>query len=1189
MQPSGGLTLTQLAIASLKHYPRLMWPVALGIAAATATILGALLVGDSLRGSLRFLAMDRIGRIDQLIVAPNFFGQNVADQLKPEAIDKSLAQAMPLILFPNTSLEWHQSDDLRRSSGVLTLGINEDFWTLGSDIKALPLGDNEIIINQALADALRVSVNDTVVLQVPAPMAVPADNPLGKRDSESVAIADLKIIAILPNKSVARLDLQSNQRSSMNAFLSMNTIQSALSRPNQINAVALSRSNTASPHDADIAAASKIGDAVLESSKLSLSDLGFHLIRHTATDPSEESRKIFDYYQITSDRMLIPDSAIDALNQKFNANQSTHLLTYLANAIQSQAAVDRPSVSYSTITGFDPAILGPGHPLWQFPTSHSILDHVLGDEECLINQWLADNGQIGVGDDVEIAYYLSENQDGREVEKTFKLKVAGIVPLTPPAQPYRRSRPAIFDKAPTVFNDPAMTPTVAGITDQDSISDWQTPFPLTRNVTQADDDYWSEYRLTPKLYMTLRKSQELFSSRFGKVTSVRMSTDLSNDVSALEAEIASVLQRTTPELGWRVLPLRAQQLQASQGSTPFDGLFLSLSFFVIVAALMLIFLLVRLAVETRANHWGILKASGWSPSRVNRLILSEFLPVIVIGVLVGIPLGFAFCVSVLALLKGQWVGAIGVPFLDFHWTVRSIAIGLMIGVVSSLLTIWVSIFNLSKQSVVQLLRGNLSSDTVLPGSGKAWISTATMYACLLATIGLPFLAIGLQGPAKAGAFLGAGFCALLGLLIAYYRRYVGRNSTLTANSLSAQTISLKSMATSSLQRNRLRSILAVSLISVASFLLLSVSLFHVEPDAYGTGGFTLMAKSDLPIVRDLNDASVRENALGSSDASKMKDARIVPMRLRGGDDAGCSNLYQANQPQVLGVSSIIESIDHVDSDSAAGASRFAWAGQATLKPHQSIWGLLAEGANGTVDSPIPVIIDQNTAMWGLHLNSSIGEVFHYEYDGREIYFRTVGLLQNTILQGYLIIGDGNFKKVFPDIVGNRFFLVADPESQSDTTSSLLEKGWANEGMDVVKSRDVLAQLLAVQNTYLSAFQSLGTLGLILGSLGLAVIQIRSVIERRSELGVLRAVGFSSVRIASLLLVEHLTLLLSGAIIGLAAALLAVAFAAMNSQSIGGISWPMLMMLVVLVVGIGSGLLAVRRAVNMPVLDALRSQ
>ncbi len=88
---------------------------------------------------------------------------------------------------------------------------------------------------------------------------------------------------------------------------------------------------------------------------------------------------------------------------------------------------------------------------------------------------------------------------------------------------------------------------------------------------------------------------------------------------------------------------------------------------------------------------------------------------------------------------------------------------------------------------------------------------------------------------------------------------------------------------------------------------------------------------------------------------------------------------------------------------------------------------------------------------------------------------------------------------------------------------MLERGWANEGFDATSSRSVLTQLLAVQNTYLSAFQTLGALGLILGTLGLAVVQIRSVIERRHEFGLIRALGFNGSRIASTLLLEHLVL------------------------------------------------------------------
>ena len=59
------------------------------------------------------------------------------------------------------------------------------------------------------------------------------------------------------------------------------------------------------------------------------------------------------------------------------------------------------------------------------------------------------------------------------------------------------------------------------------------------------------------------------------------------------------------------------------------------------------------------------------------------------------------------------------------------------------------------------------------------------------------------------------------------------------------------------------------------------------------------------------------------------------------------------------------------------------------------------------------------------------------------------------------------------------------------------------------AREQLAQFLAVQNTYLSTFQSLGALGLLLGTIGLAVVQLRSVLERRGELALMRAGGFRS--------------------------------------------------------------------------------
>ena len=49
------------------------------IAVATAVIVGALLVGDSVRGSLRFQALDRLGAIDGLMVSRHFLEKATLD------------------------------------------------------------------------------------------------------------------------------------------------------------------------------------------------------------------------------------------------------------------------------------------------------------------------------------------------------------------------------------------------------------------------------------------------------------------------------------------------------------------------------------------------------------------------------------------------------------------------------------------------------------------------------------------------------------------------------------------------------------------------------------------------------------------------------------------------------------------------------------------------------------------------------------------------------------------------------------------------------------------------------------------------------------------------------------------------------------------------------------------------------
>ena len=80
---------------------------------------------------------------------------------------------------------------------------------------------------------------------------------------------------------------------------------------------------------------------------------------------------------------------------------------------------------------------------------------------------------------------------------------------------------------------------------------------------------------------------------------------------------------------------------------------------------------------------------------------------------------------------------------------------------------------------------------------------------------------------------------------------------------------------------------------------------------------------------------------------------------------------------------------------------------------------------------------------------------------------------------------------------------------------------------------------AVQNTYLSIFSTLGGLGIFLGTVGLAIVVGRNVLERRSQLGVMQAIGFTRGMLAKMVLAEHWFLHVFGVVLGFVAAMVAV--------------------------------------------------
>ncbi len=145
--------------------------------------------------------------------------------------------------------------------------------------------------------------------------------------------------------------------------------------------------------------------------------------------------------------------------------------------------------------------------------------------------------------------------------------------------------------------------------------------------------------------------------------------------------------------------------------------------------------------------------------------------------------------------------------------------------------------------------------------------------------------------------------------------------------------------------------------------------------------------------------------------------------------------------------------------------------------------------------------------------------------GETVRLRLVGLLKHSIFQSELLVSEANFTAHFPDRSGYGYFLVE--TDRPGETGALLERRLQDAGLDATPTSARLAHFRTVENTYLSTFQTLGGLGVLLGTIGLGIVMVRNVVERRAELAALRALGFRRALLSGLLCVENGFLMVAG--------------------------------------------------------------
>ena len=1141
----------RLLLANLFFHRRMNLAVALGVATATAVLTGALLVGDSVRGSLRALVLDRLGDIDSVMVTDRFFdgprfyvshddetGRVVKSKMAAEDRSKFWARSARMLL--SGTIQSDAQGSLRRASNITVLSTDMS-WIVGLDphYRLVDLQPDQIVLNRRLADEVSASVGDQIFLKIGRASEIPADSPLGRK-SETVRTRRLSVSAIIPNEDLGKIGLRPNQQLPLNGYVHIETLQKMLDQPGKVNAVFAFTNDDQHRHWMN----NNPEYSSSKESRFTLDDYGLSVQQITRGETAPE------YVHLTCNRMLLEEAAETAAARAWSDVPRQSAITYLANSI----AAGEKSIPYSTVTGINStAELGPlfdenGKPI------------LLADDEIVLNSWTAEDLGVEPGASIDITYFEPDTTHGKVQERTETFRLKAVVPLAAAGEP------------PLPANDPDLTPELPGVTDQASIDDWDPPFPYDgKRVRDKDETYWDEHRTTPKAFVSLAAGRRMWASRFGQTTSIRLPIPPGETAESLSD---SLLRSTDPaDFGFVFRPVRKEALAAASGTTPFDALFLGFSMFLIGAALMLVALLFRLGVERRASELGLLLAVGMRQRRVGRMLAAEGIVVSALGGLIGVAAGIGYAWLMLAGLRTLWVDAVSTPFLQFHWTDQTtwrLLAGYGLGVGVSVLTVVWTLWRMGHLPVRELLAGRCTEAADLLGARSRWGRVIAIVCAVLALALFP-VAFTQRGEAQAGAFMGSGFFVLIAAL-AWLRMRLREGGNPAAN----KRLDLPRLIVRNAARNPGRSTLTIGLVAAASFLIIALSAFRLQESDEGSGGFDIYAESATPIYQDFaTEDGQFDLGIGGRKAKTLAGIRSLLFRVKAGDDASCLNLYQPTRPRMLGAPAAIAEHDGFQFAATDNAEN----------PWRALTPTDAES------SSVPVILDQNTAIYSMHLTGGIGEEFSIEDDnGREISLRVVGLLKNSIFQGDLLLSEASLLRLYPEMSGYRLFLVASSEmAATDDVAAVLEDSLSDFGFDATPSANRLAGFFAVQNTYLSTFQSLGGLGLLLGTLGLVTVQLRNVLERRGELALLRATGFRRSRLAAMVMGENALLLAGGLAVGTLAALVAV----LPHWLSGGAAVPWLSLaatlLFVLAVGMLAGQLAVRATVRAPILESLREE
>ncbi|MDR3183479.1 MAG: ABC transporter permease [Planctomycetaceae bacterium] len=380
-------------IANLRYDRWINFAVASGVMCTAAVLTGALLVGDSMTGSLRGLTLDRLGSVDSILFAPHF--------IEP-AVGKA-EEDFEDVVYLSAAVEHNGS-----VCAAQILGIDAQHSNVlnGSGV--------EFAVNQALADKIAVEDGAELSLRFLSPQSIPPESALGRKDN--LIRTTMTVRQITANSGIGRFSLKNNQQAEPLVIVPLEWLQRKLNAGGKVNAVLIKNSNAAELLPDTLASAS-------------LNNIGINITKKGGRFYITSQRLLFSAEQAAAVQKTLPDAESGLL--------------YLVTAIK--AVKNGREVPYSTVYCGETENVH-----WKDSTAAEAIQSE-SRPPIMLNRWTANDLAVQCGDEIELTWFAADNVN---VTKTQKFTLTQIVDDSPSAAALVPEVKGLTDEASIAGWDP---------------------------------------------------------------------------------------------------------------------------------------------------------------------------------------------------------------------------------------------------------------------------------------------------------------------------------------------------------------------------------------------------------------------------------------------------------------------------------------------------------------------------------------------------------------------------------------------------------------------------------------------------------------------------------------------------------------------------------------------------------------